>query len=152
VVEIYNSFEPLGQSDIKVFEEKIGHRLPEDYLQFLLKHNGGFCKPDFFKYKKGTSGEKYGGVGMFLGITDEKDQYAIFRYKIELQDEIPPNLLPIADDGVGNGLCISIYGDDIGRIYYRRHGINPSEGNVFFVANSFNELLESLHEYPEDDE
>src|SRR6266478_8116519 len=36
---------PLTPEQISTFEKELGGRIPDDYKQFLLAHNGGFCEP-----------------------------------------------------------------------------------------------------------
>ncbi|HEY7327587.1 MAG TPA: SMI1/KNR4 family protein [Gemmataceae bacterium] len=39
---------PTTDAQIAAFETYIGHKLPTDYRQFLLQHNGGHPEPDAF--------------------------------------------------------------------------------------------------------
>jgi hypothetical protein len=71
------------------------------------------------------------------------------------QDRVPNTLLPVARDPGGNLLCLQLSEQDYGKVYFWDHedevaeGETPGFDNVYFVAASFDELLNNLSEAPE---
>lgn len=57
-----NPYGPLKHKDLESFENRIGHRLPEDYRAYLLTHNGG--KPEKFCFRTAENQEE------FLNVTN----------------------------------------------------------------------------------
>jgi hypothetical protein len=97
-------------------------------------------------------------IQRFAGIHD--GQYdSLERYTVTHDDRVPKNLLPIASDWSGNLICLSINGDDFGKIYFWSHeeegelesGKSPDYHNVYFVSNSFTEFINGLYEFEIED-
>lgn len=67
---------------------------------------------------------------------------------------IPPNLLPIAHDPFGNLICLSVAGQDRGKVYFWDHEVEVREGeipsyrNVSFIADNFESFLDGLTTWP----
>jgi hypothetical protein len=139
----------VTESDIQAFETRLNARLPEDYRQFLMQHNGG--KPEPYCFRVDMNGfPNESAITYFLCLSDT-EQDSLSRYLKIYRDRIPVNLLPIALPLAVNLVCLSIAGDDYGTVYFWDHNWENDEldyTNVHFVAHSFNELLNNL--YPED--
>lgn len=146
--------------------QKIEHikecKLPKDYRNFLLRHNGG--KPNFniteIKDEVLPNGEaNLFGIRLFYGISlDKNSSYDIF-YNIKLRhNRIPDELLPIACNSSGDDMCICIRGNNYGKVYYWDHenevnpGAAPWWGNIYWLADSFTELLQGLAKFDFDKE
>ncbi len=41
-IQIHESYPPIAIPQIKSLEERLGMKLPQNYIDFLLSHNGGF--------------------------------------------------------------------------------------------------------------
>ncbi|MGE7695580.1 SMI1/KNR4 family protein [Lysinibacillus sp. NPDC094177] len=83
---IYNvKFEfnkPASNEEIESFAKKTGWHLPDDYKEFLLKHNGAFLFSDI----------KCGGGYKLLNLDE------IHQEHVEYLDYVPKNWYPIATD------------------------------------------------------
>ena len=139
---------PLSVTQIEEFEEHLGCRLPEVYLKFLQTQNGG--RPENGGFVILRDGEDYGIlVDWFLGL-QEGDCDHLIEYQVDYKGRVPANLLPIAHDSFGNFICLSVWGRDIGKVYYWDHeeeaeeGETPDYHNVYFVADDFQSFLNSL--------
>lgn len=64
------------------------------------------------------------------------------------QDRIPQNVIPIAITGTGDVLCLSLHGPNKGSVYFWDHNNengSPNNDNMYLIASSFPEFLESIH-------
>ena len=155
---------PLTDQDIAAMERELGVSLPSDYVAFLRKHNGGRPKPIMFPiydevYNEepaaGASSYKKGVLSFFVGIS--KDDYNdLLNFAKLSEDRVPPEVLPIGRDVFGNLICLAVAGPNRGKVYWWFHeeeadeGEPPTYNNIYFVADSFTELLNSLTELPEE--
>lgn len=130
------------ECDIDFVERRIDINLPEEYVELIKEHNGGYVKNKEFVYRNANNEIELGSMYM-LNLFDILKEY------INPPEFFPKRLVPFAEDGGGNLTCFD----------YRETKINPSivfwvhddpEGNdVHFVANNFEEFINMLHE-PED--
>jgi len=147
-IQISDSYPPLIKADIAELERKLGISFPFDYKNFLLAHNGGHPTPDSFSIKGEAEGSKSMIQGFFGIQAGEYDN--LFDTMQRYHSRVPANFLPIAYDPGGNLICLSVAGEDMGKVYFWDHeeeaeeGEPPSYDNVYFVADSFNDLLNSL--------
>jgi cell wall assembly regulator SMI1 len=147
-LEITNVLASLTQDAIERFERQIGTTLPETYRSFLLRYNGGHPEPNMFPIQ-GFYADTHGLLEWFFCIA-KGDVYDLAENEQLYHNRVPPDLLPIATDPGGNLICLAIEGKNQGKIYFWHHedevgkGIHPTYNNVYFVANSFDDLLNSL--------
>jgi hypothetical protein len=157
-MELKTRFNDLTVNDLNAFEGKIGYPLPEEYRNFLLKHNGGRpIKPAYFYYQQrlpdGDIMPSSAQIEMFTGLAAHST--GGLEWKVEnFRDRIPKNLLPIASESTGSAICISLDGEDKGKVYLWDMGFEeeidegsePDYYNVFWIADNFNDFLNSLSE------
>jgi hypothetical protein len=154
-VEIKDSLgAPLSDSEVSTLEGQLRVSLPLDYAAFLQEHNGGSPYPNVFPIT-GFDMDNQGILTYFFGVksgaaTDLVDSAQVFH------NRVPPELLPIATDVFGNLVCLAVSGPDRGKVYFWFHEEEsdddeaPTYDNVYFVADSFTELITSLTELEED--
>ncbi|OMF94221.1 SMI1/KNR4 family protein [Paenibacillus sp. FSL R7-0337] len=145
-MEIQGSSEVLTESRLRDFEGINGLQLPQQYREFLLKHNGGYPKPYYFTISREQG---MGMVNVFYGIGEMYDD---LDKKIHNFDEIlEAGFIPIADDSGGNQICLGLTEAHFGHVYFWIHDEDPEDmGNMFFLSKDFGEFLERLHEISED--
>ncbi|MCL1992123.1 MAG: SMI1/KNR4 family protein [Spirochaetes bacterium] len=164
----FNKNQPVAKDAVKKFEDILKTELPQDYKEFLLEY--GYALPEeyvvFSPMKKsseyihdestGVPNYSFEGSGLshFYG-TDLT--HLIERYK----DRMPENFLPVADDGLGNQICMSLNEKTFGYVYWWDHENEwdeedyfdevgekmPSEAkyqNLYLIANSFYDFFEKL--------
>ena len=146
---------PTSDAQISAFETHIGHKLPIEYRQFLLKHNGGHPEPDAFPLNAGN-GDEEDIVMCFFSMRDLK----LGRVSVENLEElrtwplhcawddlqsdlenlhteagIEEPLLPIGTDGSSNYFCIVLEGERAGAVIFLDHetGETPSLSENFVV-------------------
>ncbi|WP_170229771.1 SMI1/KNR4 family protein [Polyangium fumosum] len=148
-----NPYGATSREEIAMFEARKNVRLPVEYKDFLLKSNGGMPTPDGFEIP-GFHGQA-STVNAFYGIHDgPKTKRLDWACEVH-RERIPADLIPIAYDAFGNEVCIGWKGKRRGKIYFWDHedeldeqGLSRQDyGNVYLVANSLGEFLDSLKEF-----
>jgi hypothetical protein len=133
----------ISLPDIKQFEHEYNVILPKQYVDFLLKYNGGYPQKSNFKISD-NQGESL--VNKFYGIGDMKSNLGkVFEV---LEGEIPKDFISIANDPGGNEILLGINGEYQEKIYFWIHDIEPEDemGNMFILADSFSEFFNNLYE------
>jgi cell wall assembly regulator SMI1 len=148
----------LLESDILRIEEKLTINLPEQYRTHLLKYNGGRpvrCAFSTLGVNEGNYSPFSSGVHYFYAIYEGKQENFETKYNI-FKGRMPANMIPIASDGGGNQICVSVSGNDYGHIYFWDHedeaddDSTPDYSNLTHLADSLNDFIQRL-EYDEDD-
>lgn len=140
----------LSEKDIEELELGLNVILPENYKQFLMQYNGGRPVPDCYPIE-GLKNNPYGGIHFFFGIHREIDSGNLSWNYTVMEGRLPKGFLPIASDGSGDILCLALSGKNEGRIFFWDYygELNPPTfENLYFVANSFEELLDRLFVFP----
>jgi hypothetical protein len=147
-----NPFGALSQHTLDEFEQEHGLCLPDDYRRFLLEHNGGDPAPtnviDFVEGGRPNSSD----VQFMYGIHDG-EYWARLEWHLDtLKGRVVQEGLPIAGDSGGNAYVLIARGEREGQVYFWDHEREtdpPSYQNMSYVAASFTEFTEKLHEYVE---
>lgn len=152
LIKVVESGSKLQDDRINVLEELIGVQIPIDYKKFLLNHNGGIPEPGFFQI---FGSEARWHVRSFLGLDLPIKSSNIDWNWNSLKGRIPKHLLPIADDDMGNFVLMSFVGFNRGKILFWIHDQETSFDSLeslHDVNASFDEFIESLHDYDIEDE
>jgi len=149
-IQTYNN--PLTEEDIKAFEKKNNIALPNDYRKFLIQYNGGEPLDPLFK-KNNELGTIV--VNTLYGLNTE-EKYDDIDHTIQTYtNRISNQFIPIGDDPGGNQIVLGISGPFKGKIYFWDHNTelendefteNVLPGNMYLLADSFNEFLNKLEE------
>lgn len=155
-IKVKESEVPTNLDAIKVFETKWGIKLPSDYIEWLLRHNGG--SPIYNAYNM-LDRRLYndGRIAWFYALYDG-DACNLEKEKIfwhEYSNRIPRELIPIADTGIDSDrICICVDDKNYGKIYLWVHqyedyveGREPWWHNVCLIANSFTDFINGLYKY-----
>ncbi|WP_430613037.1 SMI1/KNR4 family protein [Flavobacterium sp. JP2137] len=129
---IINSQQSITRNDIVEFEKEYHLKLPENYIAFLLKYNGGGV------YDEGSEGSEY--VQSFNSLKYGKLtlEFMFDNYCIS-EDLIDKEYLPIACGYGGNPITLCLKaGKDYGKIiiFYMDMDEDPQT-----IADSLEELL-----------
>ncbi|MFC9711523.1 SMI1/KNR4 family protein [Paenibacillus sp. NPDC056933] len=134
--------EKITINDIREFEGEYVLKLPEQYVDFLLRYNGGYPEKSTFKISD-EEGESV--VNKFYGIGNMKGNLGkVFEV---LDGELPEGFISIANDPGGNEICIGTGERYFGEIYFWMHDMESDEemGNMFFFKSNFNDFLDNLY-------
>ena len=172
---LYDIPSNLNQEEINELEGLFSSKLPVEYESFLLKY-GIFIPNEYVVFsplQRDSPADKIlkeegfpqpifesSSIGVFFG--KGKDIYDVF-FNINLyKDRIPNNFLPIASDGMGNLILISLDKKSYEEIYFWNHEyewdeddyleetgkIMPPEikfQNIWKLGNSFLDFLDRCY-------
>lgn len=136
----------FNENELIAFSNKIGYELPNDYIEFLRYHNGGYVKNSICSYYKNGK-QKFILTSMFgLGSDDDLiSQYETYR------NRIPNTCIPVGRDAGGNLVCLNLSKDKYGNVYFWDHEreLKFEEGKItiddlYFIAETFKEFLSSV--------
>jgi hypothetical protein len=153
-VQFEEAGQPATEEQISRFESTLGIQLPVDYSAFLRQTNGGHPEPDAFPIQNNPF-DTHALIAWFFALDDKGIYNDLLSNINAYSDLIPADLMPIAIDPGGSFICIATGGENRGAIYFwdeaERYppGQIPDYHNIYFVAHSFNELLNSLSELPD---
>jgi len=147
---ITESRESVSEEQIAAVERQLGSSLPRDYRDFLLAHNGGRVRPAVFSVHGNPHFGSKCVVHFFNAIDPGKSHDLLWKAEI-YRNRMPLGFLSVASDPGGNQICLVLSGSNIGKVVFWDHhceemdeDMPPSEDNVYLIANSFTEFLESL--------
>lgn len=145
---IEESEKPLTLEGLEAAEQRLQVVFPAEFREFLLKHNGGRPRPNTFEFID-TNGESSNSlIDFFLAIFDGNIDNLEIEYRARVaEDRLLPHLVPIANDPFGNLICLSVRGEDQGKVYFWDHEIEPETAgyeNMSLIADSFTEFLNKL--------
>ena len=98
-----------------------------------------------------AEGWETGTVEYFLSIYDDPDANFL-EYSDTFEDRIPKDTIAIAFDPGGNLILLGTDETNNGKVFFWMHSYETDEdeetdySNVGFIANSFNEFIDSLFE------
>lgn len=135
----------LGESQINELESLLGTALPDAYKEFLRRTGGACVSPvelDFF------AGDIVTCADTFYG-DDPEGHDDLLEMRETYKGHIPPELLPVAGDGMGGQICLGISGDGFGQVFFWDDKDEPDDGahswdNIYLVAEDFATFIEHL--------
>jgi hypothetical protein len=151
-------YKPTTQEDITKIEEEIKYILPSEYADFLL-HYGGYSSEvvcsTLEPYPKinGQLGYKF-PISIFFSAQPESKLCNLINFYHSSRGRVASNLLPIARNQSIDFVCLCTSGENEGKIYFwdrdneedvdEDMGEEPGYSNVYLLANSFDEFINSL--------
>ena len=153
MVTFFETGKKITDKEIVEIEKKVGYSFPDEYREFLLKHNGGKCSPCGFVFMENSQQSddevrSFYAVGGIDGYYDLEEKMDIYIFDVK---RLPDFYIPIAEDDFGNLICISSDKSDYGCIYFWNHENESDEENykenMYFVAKSFNEFINNLKNF-----
>ena len=155
--DIFSDYGEIPLEIIKKIEDRFKIELPIVYTNFITRHNGAYLENDTFDY----SDQNYldgRGSNSIAFIRAEKIQ----QYIDDIQSGEEPDwdikyrfedgLIPFGDNGGGDLICFDYRNNrdtDNPPIVIWNHDMGL-EHRVVFIANSFEEFINMLHE-PKDE-
>ena len=145
--------------EVKQIENEIGSTLPSDYVNFLIHFGGLFLSTASASFYRSDDVIDTIGVETIYGFLPDNVDDIISNYHT-YQSRMPNELIPIACDAGAGEICLSVSGDNKGAVYYwdRYLEEDPEEGeevgysNLFLIARTFDEFINSLEVYDDEAE
>lgn len=159
-------------ADVEAIEQKMGIKLPKEYVEIVLKYNDGYPLKylypfdDTEKYNHGypvkyiyptyTVGMTHSSCSDFISIS-LNDEWNILNAAEKLQRDniIPEKVIPFGQNGGGNYVCFDYRGRTkhpriVHHSYETADDIHEGIDNLYYVAITFKQFLKTLTEYHED--
>lgn len=141
------SSERLGsRAQLAPLERRLGGRAPDDYVDFLLMHNGGRADNSTFEFKDGAGETTKSRVAWFFGLADDVS-YGLSANVEDYEGRIPVGFLPVGSDPFGNLLLLCLASESYGSVWFWDHEEEQEEpdlSNMSRLAASFGEFLDTL--------
>jgi hypothetical protein len=142
------SFGSLTQDQITKLESKLGIDLPEEYIDFLMEHNGG----ELISNEARTIGiaEVNGSIliDVFFGYETGLKNLDILTWMDLHAEDIYRDTVILANDA-GHGFVVMICkGQDKGIWYWDASfsfDVSDDVNNIYKVCSTFSELLDKLN-------
>jgi hypothetical protein len=146
-IEVEEAELPTNLAEVEKFEELIQAKLPEDYKQFLLKHNGGHPITNAFKLIQPINDQtNEAGISWFYALYDGEACNIVKKFNT-YKDELPDTLLPIGYSS-GGVTCLGVKGAEYNKVYYwtTNYSLWKEEDlyRLYLAANSFTEFINGL--------
>ena len=137
--------ESVETTTISKVEDIFGIEFPRDYVECIIKNNGGYPKPNRFNL---NGNEEV--FNNFLSF-DEEDSSNIINAYNDVKDRLIEKVIPFAEDPFGNLLCFDYRNNEQPTIVFWEHekAFNNKENAISFICNTFSQLLNMLHESKE---
>jgi hypothetical protein len=145
----------IGKKEIAQIEAQIKHKLPQEYINFLMKYNAGIPEPNIVALQ--DSKVSSFSITSFFGINVEDYNELSNRIK-SLNQRIPYGCLPFAHTEFGNILCLNLNDNGYGNVLFwdhekeLLHDHDIDVEHLEFISKSFNEFIDLIRPYNPDDE
>ena len=142
---------------INALENSYNVKLPFNYVQFILKHNGARILDRVFDYKDPNYPDERGSNSIAF-VQSERIQKRIDTIQSgeepdwDIKYRFEDGLIPFGDNGGGDLICFDYRNNrntDNPPIVIWNHDMGL-EHRVVFIANNFEEFINMLHE-PKDE-
>lgn len=149
---LYSSLEDgASEPDILEFEKQLGFRLPEDYRESVLIHNGDVSLTDYAYLKINSAARVWKSRTESFEKNKNKypvDKLYIMDCDIDIIQNVPwsRNWIPVLEDGGGNCICIDMEPGQkgkMGQILFWERETGPE-------ASRFGSFAEWLSAYRDD--
>lgn len=138
---------PLPEQVIDGAELLLGVKFPADYRICLAQNHG--AHPDACDFRAGEPNNPwYGGIGVLLTVDPymPENMFDVLA-SLAVDQQLPKGVVPIAEDGGGNMLCLD-YREDSSRstpkVAFWFHEVGGDDG-IVPVCDTFTELLSLLY-------
>lgn len=152
MIEIKSSNVRFDENDFNNFQKELKANLPNDYIKFLEKNNGGIPELNIVELHneeiKSFSVTDFFGVNNVI-INDLKSQYETYK------ERIPKGNIPICRVEGGNIVCLNINNGLISLWDHDTELVNEdvmSINSLLKVAGSFEEFLKLMKPYEQEDD
>lgn len=138
---------PTSRKAVAAFEQSFGVTLPEEYVAFLIRCNGGEPEPPFVPIADMPNNDFF-HIRSFYGLNATASYNDLLGNNELLSDRLKYRFVAIAESGSAQYLCLSVLGPKRGQIWIWDQviawGRDYDTLPMFLCANSFNEFINSF--------
>lgn len=135
----------IGDVEVRRVEHALGVTFPEDYRACVKGCHGGRPRDNNFSFMNPAIGRMESSLAILLSFSDD-DPENIVETHHRLLPFLPVGVIPIADDGGGDFVCLQYGGQAEPSVVYWHH----RERSVVPLSESFAGFLDILYaESPE---
>lgn len=131
---------PVENSAFVEAERVLGVSLPQDYRDCARVCHGGRPRKSAFAFADPDIGRMESCLGILLSYSGDDSEGLLVTFE-RLRRLLPPAVVPIADDGGGDFVCLDYRLGTDPTIGYWHHGAD----SLVSVAPNFTEFLDSLY-------
>lgn len=135
-------FGTASMGRIDAFQKKYKIKLPGQYIQFLMKKNGGVANMDISAVFVPGLNEQI-QMDIFYGLDMKDDCLNIEYWMDRYSSELPPNSVIIGDDQLKGFLVVICEGENQG-IYYWDDKFNfpesSDEGSAYLISDNLQSI------------
>lgn len=131
---------PADAATVEAAEKRLNVVLPQEYKEMLTSvSNGGYVEPMGFRSNLDV------GVDAVLGVArgDDLDLEATIGV-CALDQRLPDGVIPIADAGCGNLVCLSTRQSDFGSVWFWDHEHEGHAESTSLIAGNLKEFVSGL--------
>ena len=130
---------------ISKVEAIFGIEFPRDYVECIIKNDGGYPKPNRFLLNGNE--EVFNNL---LSFDEEDSSNMIVTYN-DVKDRLIEKVIPFAEDPFGNLLCFDYRNNKQPTIVFWEHekAFYNKETATSYLCDSFTDLISMLHETQE---
>jgi len=148
---------PIDPTIVAEFEAKVGAKLPDDYVDFLLKINGGRTTRDHrvftIRFAKSRTDDTV--LNSLNSLRDPDESFDLETNWEQSRAWLPPEVIPVGYDDGGGTIVVVVAGLHRGQVWFldgvdrRPDDANPrvewfDRRDVAKVAGSFREFIDGL--------
>lgn len=123
--------EPASEQDIKETEKHIGRTLPNEYKEFVRKHNGLEVTCEYI---------------LRVGNNIKPSAYSlndIYDFEhFEVYNPMPLHLIPFSPDGYGNHYCFDMQNN--AKVVFWQHDVNYKDRDPDVVYESMTDMIREV--------
>jgi len=134
-------------SDIRDLELENNIKLPNDYIDFLLRFNGGDVEPTD---ENSIYIEEFGegiNVDVLFGIQTKEVELSVEFWSNKYRNEMPHDVIIIGDSYQHGFIVLLCSGENAGIYYWDdtyEFECSNDENNTYFIADTFTDFVKGL--------
>jgi ankyrin repeat protein len=144
---IRRSADPITPEHLDAAEEILGVRLPAEYRDFLLAHNGGYPRRNTFYHTSGKGKNRETWLNVIYSVgrdgIDDPTVADLLSANVDRPVGLPAGVVFVAGANyMGNTghVCLGCDGDRAGKVYFRPE-VEPEKSTLYPVADSWPAFL-----------
>ncbi len=127
-------------------ETILGVKFPKDYIETVMKNDGGYPKPNRFDVNDNE--EVFNNLLSF----DDEDYSNIINTYNDIKDRLVKKVIPFAEDPFGNMICFDYRNSDKPVVVFwdNEKAFNDKDLAISYLCDTFTDLMLMLHESKEE--